>query len=205
MDICITDPHSVESFTVKSFINNFHKFLLISDELSPFFANMKNKCITVYLFTQVTSVVIIVEVHWDTTAIYKHEISTGCDISFQKWRHTLLPHNFTQLYSLFSEYTTLLYKYREQGTPDPCGRTHSSLYLKIKRERSSSSSWKITSNIIMCLTVWLSDTIWHHRTWSTLVQVMAWCLKPLPAPMLTYHQWGLVAFTWGKFHRKCSR
>ena len=28
--------------------------------------------------------------------------------------------------------------------------------------------------------------------------------KPLPEPMLTY-QWGLVAFTWGKFHRKFSR
>ena len=29
--------------------------------------------------------------------------------------------------------------------------------------------------------------------------------KPLPGPMLTYHQWGLVAFTWGQFHEKCSR
>ena len=27
---------------------------------------------------------------------------------------------------------------------------------------------------------------------------------PLPWPMLTYHQWGLVAFTWGYFHEKYS-
>ena len=37
-----------------------------------------------------------------------------------------------------------------------------------------------------------SDAIWRWRSWSTLVQVMA-CLfpdgtKPLPEPMLTYHQ-----------------
>ena len=29
-------------------------------------------------------------------------------------------------------------------------------------------------------------------------------IKPLPEPMLTYHQWGLAAFTWGKFDRKSS-
>ena len=28
--------------------------------------------------------------------------------------------------------------------------------------------------------------------------------KPLPEPMLTNHQCGVVAFTWGQFHRKCS-
>ena len=28
--------------------------------------------------------------------------------------------------------------------------------------------------------------------------------KPLPEPLLTNHQWGLVAFVWGKFHGKCS-
>ena len=27
--------------------------------------------------------------------------------------------------------------------------------------------------------------------------------KPLPGPVLTTHQWGLVAFTWGQFYRKC--
>ena len=29
--------------------------------------------------------------------------------------------------------------------------------------------------------------------------------KPLPEPILTDPRWGLVAFTWGKFHRKCTR
>ena len=45
-----------------------------------------------------------------------------------------------------------------------------------------------------------SDAIWHLRTWLTQVQVMV-ChglpegMKPLPEPVLTYHQLGLVAFT----------
>ena len=29
--------------------------------------------------------------------------------------------------------------------------------------------------------------------------------KPLPEPMLTYHQRGSVALSWEQFHRKCSR
>ena len=29
--------------------------------------------------------------------------------------------------------------------------------------------------------------------------------KPLPEPILTNHKWGLVAFTWEQFHRKCPR
>ena len=29
--------------------------------------------------------------------------------------------------------------------------------------------------------------------------------KPLPQPRLTYHQWGLLAFSWGQFHRNCCR
>ena len=29
--------------------------------------------------------------------------------------------------------------------------------------------------------------------------------KPLPEPVLTNHHWSLLAFTWGQFHRKCSR
>ena len=29
--------------------------------------------------------------------------------------------------------------------------------------------------------------------------------KPLPEPMLTYHQYDHVAFTWGQFHWKCSK
>ena len=38
-------------------------------------------------------------------------------------------------------------------------------------------------------------TSWCHRTKSTLVQVEA--TNPLPGPILTNHQWGLVAFTRG--------
>ena len=34
-----------------------------------------------------------------------------------------------------------------------------------------------------CLTLWPRDAMWHHRTWSILVQVMAWCP--------TYNQWSL--------------
>ena len=37
------------------------------------------------------------------------------------------------------------------------------------------------------------------------LKVMAWCRQPLPEPMLTEHQCGLVAFSWGWFHKKCSR
>ena len=29
--------------------------------------------------------------------------------------------------------------------------------------------------------------------------------KPLPEPVLTYHQWSLMAFIWGLFHRKCLK
>ena len=44
-----------------------------------------------------------------------------------------------------------------------------------------------------------SDSIWRHRSDSTLVQVMAWCRQ---ATMLTYHQLGLLSFVWGKFHKR---
>ena len=29
--------------------------------------------------------------------------------------------------------------------------------------------------------------------------------KPLPEPMLTYHQWGPMKITWGKFHKRYFR
>ena len=35
-----------------------------------------------------------------------------------------------------------------------------------------------------------SDPMLYHRSWSSMVQVMAWCLigtKPFPEPMMTYH------------------
>ena len=56
------------------------------------------------------------------------------------------------------------------------------------------------------LTLYPSDTIWHHRTWWTLIQVMACCLvaKPLPGSMLTYHQEGQMTFIWVQFHKKYS-
>ena len=47
-----------------------------------------------------------------------------------------------------------------------------------------------------------SDTIWWHRPGSTAAE--AWWHPPLHEPMLTYHQWGLVAFTWDQFYKKCS-
>ena len=47
----------------------------------------------------------------------------------------------------------------------------------------------------------------RHKSGSTLVQAMSSCLSAsiqIPGPILTNHQRGLVAFTWGQFHRKCS-
>ena len=38
-----------------------------------------------------------------------------------------------------------------------------------------------------------------------LTNIMPDGIKPSPEPMLTDHQWGLRAFTWGQFHKKCSR
>ena len=49
-----------------------------------------------------------------------------------------------------------------------------------------------------------TDTTWRHRSWSIAVHVPNET-KPLPEPMLTYHQWDLVAFAWGQFHSKCYR
>ena len=68
--------------------------------------------------------------------------------------------------------------------------------------------WKILVNtacevrklLTHCL---MMDAIWRHRAESTLVQVMACCLKtPRAEPMLTCHQWGPVTFIWGQFHQK---
>ena len=55
--------------------------------------------------------------------------------------------------------------------------------------------------------LWPSDTIWGHRSWSTLAQAMACCLTA-PSHYLNqywHHQWGLVALISGQFHRRCSR
>ena len=52
-----------------------------------------------------------------------------------------------------------------------------------------------------------SDATRWHRFGSTLAEVMAywWWCQPLPQPWLICHHLGPVAFTWGKFHRNCSR
>ena len=47
-----------------------------------------------------------------------------------------------------------------------------------------------------------SDIIWHYRSWSTSVQVVACCLKQLTLP-ITY-QWGSVPFTREQFCREYS-
>ena len=60
----------------------------------------------------------------------------------------------------------------------------------------------------MINSLWPNDTIWHHRTWSTLVQVNGLVpddTMPLPEPMMTNYQWDHVSFMWVQFHRKCSR
>ena len=51
----------------------------------------------------------------------------------------------------------------------------------------------------MINSLWLSDTIWRQKSGSTLVPDGT---KPLPEPMLTYHQQGPVAFIWEQFHKE---
>ena len=46
-------------------------------------------------------------------------------------------------------------------------------------------AWRVNS-------LWPSDAIRQHRSWSTLVQVMAWCRQA--KPMLTYRKYGPVTF-----------
>ena len=53
--------------------------------------------------------------------------------------------------------------------------------------------------------LWPSGIVWHHRTESTLVQVLACCLK-VPSHYLNqwwfiiWHQRGCVAFPWEQYH-----
>ena len=54
--------------------------------------------------------------------------------------------------------------------------------------------------------MWPSDTIWGHRSGSTLGNgLLPDGTKPLPETMLIYHQEGVVVLTLGQFGRKCSR
>ena len=59
---------------------------------------------------------------------------------------------------------------------------------------------------------WPHDVIWHQwrhmASRNNIGSGKGWFTasnKPIPQPMLTNNHWGLVAFTWGQFHRKCSR
>ena len=59
-------------------------------------------------------------------------------------------------------------------------------------------------NIINSL--WPCDAIWCLSTQSTKGNsLFPDGTKPLPEPLLTFHQWSIVTFTWGQFHRKLSR
>ena len=55
----------------------------------------------------------------------------------------------------------------------------------------------------------LFSTVWYQRSWSTLVHVMSDLLpdgtKPLPEPVLSYHHWRFVTFTWQQFCGEHSR
>ena len=60
--------------------------------------------------------------------------------------------------------------------------------------------------------LWSSDDTLRHRSRSILLHniIISYGLlhdgtKPLPELMLTDNQRGLVAFSWGQFHRKCPR
>ena len=61
------------------------------------------------------------------------------------------------------------------------------------------------TNVWWIMKVFQIHCIWWHRSCrcgSTLVQAMACYLtKPLPEPMLAYHQMCCVAFIWEQFHK----
>ena len=50
-----------------------------------------------------------------------------------------------------------------------------------------------------------SDVIWQQKCESTLAWLIPDSIKPLPEPILTYHQWGQVIITWGQFHKRYVR
>ena len=62
----------------------------------------------------------------------------------------------------------------------------------------------IQSIIWVLNSLWPSDAICLHRSWSTLAQLMAGFL-PAPSRNLTSHHKGLVTFIEGQFHKRyCS-
>ena len=55
--------------------------------------------------------------------------------------------------------------------------------------------------------LWPSDNIWQSEILVNTGSgngLLPDSTKPSPEPILT-NQWGLVAFTWRQFYRKCSR
>ena len=61
---------------------------------------------------------------------------------------------------------------------------------------------------IMFLTHWGLVTPYGDEIWVSIGSgygLLPGGTKPLPESVLINHQWGHVAFTWGQFHRKCSK
>ena len=65
---------------------------------------------------------------------------------------------------------------------------------------------RLSTHICVTRPQWVNDVIWWHRFRSTLFckELLPDGTKPLPEPMLTYHQWSHVVFTWEQFHWKWS-
>ena len=65
---------------------------------------------------------------------------------------------------------------------------------------------KKSSSLSLCFnSLWLSDAIWRHN-WVNIGSCNVFLpdgTKPLPEPMLTYHQWSCIAFIYNQCH-KCS-
>ena len=53
--------------------------------------------------------------------------------------------------------------------------------------------------------LWPSNAIWCHVIIASGIGLLPDSTKPLPESTLTYHQWSLVALTWGWYLRKFPR
>ena len=71
------------------------------------------------------------------------------------------------------------------------------------------SLWRLEINVI-CSNAYqlIYDNIWQHMATENWVNIgsgnglLPDGTKPLPQPMLTYHQKGVVTFFWGQFHSR---
>ena len=76
------------------------------------------------------------------------------------------------------------------------------------RNKTMKISYSKSDCSILFNSLWPSDNIWQHRSGSTLADVKACCLSTqnhyLNQYRLIIHQWGLVVFNLGQFHRKYS-